>query len=246
MFNRKQRDRETRPDSIENIDRAAFPVIPFSFNGSTIACKVRCLNGVQLRAIGEFSLIDISKISEKEAPSLQDIINTRNWQEAVIKETLISPTFNEILDKIYSKDNRINELKARAKKIRHLIDKVEDNKDKKDLQKEIDSIELYIGTLLPDDFMNDVTAWATGSNRTDIKKLTRETLLEAAILANNGKDNPADHLSGNFLDWHKDEINKAAWQVFNDYQREKQIEDDHKGIFGKNARVFRGGPVRIK
>ena len=63
-------------------------------------------------------------------------------------------------------------------------------------------------------------------------------LLESAILASNGKDNPADHLEGNFLDMHKDEINKSAWIVYNQYMADKKLEKDN------GWRVFRGGEVK--
>ena len=240
MFNRKKKEELIEASPIQKMGEASFPVLPLPFNGTTVFCKVRCLNRVQLRAVGEFNLIDIRTSVEKEEPSLQDMINVINWQEALIKETLISPTFEEIHDKVYGQDNRITELKEKLELIRNKIKEVPAN-ERAPLVKEADSIELYIGSLLPDDFMNAVTTWATGVDRSDIKKLTREMLLEAAILASNGRDNPASHMEGDFLDIHKDEINKTAWIVYNEFQRDK--EKEKSGVL-KGKKVVRGGPVK--
>ena len=49
-------------------------------------------------------------------------------------------------------------------------------------------------------------------------------LLEAAILATNGKDNPADHLTGVYTDIQRDDINKCAWIVYSEYHEEKELE----------------------
>jgi hypothetical protein len=230
--------------TIEDMEEASFPILPLPFNGSIVYCKVRCLNHLQLRAVGEFNLIDIRKPEEKDGEyTLQGMIDVVNWEENLVKETLIAPSFDEINDRVYGTDNRISKLKKRLNEIRELINTVE-AEERKPLAKEADSIELYIGSLLPTDFMDAVTSWATGSNRTDIKKVTRDMLLEAAILAANGKDNPADHLTGNFLDFHKEEINKSAWIVYNEYLKDKQTEKQNsKGIF-KNMRIIRGGKIK--
>jgi hypothetical protein len=48
--------------------------------------------------------------------------------------------------------------------------------------------------------------------------------LEAAILAENGKDNPSDHISGIFTDHNKSDIDKHAWSVYADYLKNKEVE----------------------
>ena len=45
-------------------------------------------------------------------------------------------------------------------------------------------------------------------------------LLEAAILAERGHNNPADHIHGIFTDFMKDDINKRAWILLTE-EREK-------------------------
>lgn len=244
MFNRKKKQeskKENAVSSIAKIEGAAFPILPLPFNGTIVFCKVRCLNKVQLMAIGEFNLIDINNFEDKKVESIQDMVSLINWQEALVKETLVSPSFEEIHDKVYGKDNRISTLKNKLKTIREKIKLVEANK-RAELEKEANSIELYIGSLLPTDFMNAITSWATGVDRSDIKKLTRNMLLEAAILAHNGKDNPADHMQGDFLEFHKDEINKSAWIVYNEYLKEKELENKNTGIF-KNYKMYKCGKV---
>jgi hypothetical protein len=89
---------------------------------------------------------------------------------------------------------------------------------------------LKLGFLLPDDFMATITAWAMGVDRTDIKKITRDILLEAALLAKNGGDNPSDHITGTFTDFQREDINKNAWIIYNEYQEEKKIEKNSKNV----------------
>lgn len=240
MFRKKKP--ENKPSPLETMGAAAFPVLPFPFNGVQVLCKVRCLNHLQMRACGDFGLIDISDNDDKKTPGLGDMIAVRNWQEALIKETLISPTFEEIQAQVYGQDNVITERKSKAEKIRQMIEELP-NAEQKQYQDELNDLELYIGCLLPDDFMNAVTEWATGQNRSDIKRLTREMLLEAAILAKNGNDNPADHIDGEFLDFHREEINKAAWMVYSQYCEDKEKER-RAGANGDPVRVVNGGPVK--
>jgi len=47
-------------------------------------------------------------------------------------------------------------------------------------------------------------------------------LIEAAILAERGHDNPANHLNGNFTDFMKDDINKRAWLLLEDERENKK------------------------
>lgn len=242
IFSKKQVEQKEE-SVIDKMADSAFPVIPFFFNGVQVFCKVRCLNQTQLRAVGEFNLIDLRKteeISSKNKIETHEMIEMVNWQEALMRETLIKPTFDEIQEKIYGEDNRICELKEKAEIIRYKIKDVSPNLRKK-YESELNSLELYIGSLLPTDFMNDVTAWATGTNRSDIKKVTRDMLLEATILAKNGNDNPSDHMQGEFLDFHKDEINKAGWFVYNQYMEDKRRESE--GPFHKDQKVIRGGRI---
>lgn len=143
-----------------------------------------------------------------------------------MKATLVCPTLDEIIDTVTGVDVVIQRERNEIEELRNLLDKCPAKDPKRiQLEKVISSLELSLGFLLPDDFCASITAWALGVDRTDIKKITREILLEAAIMAKNGNDNPADHITGVFTDYQKEDINKHAWIVYSEFQKEKEIED---------------------
>ena len=67
---------------------------------------------------------------------------------------------------------------------------------------------------LPKDFLSTITCYALGIEKSDIKEVTTNALMNAAVMAKMGNDNPSDHLKGLFTDYMKDDINKRAWILF--------------------------------
>jgi hypothetical protein len=228
-----------KPTSIDELKEKAFPLLSVPFNGTNILCKVRCLNDTQIKSLGDFSLIDISTDTNKKqldnSKIFENIIKTKNFQEKLVKETLIEPAFDDIQKKIYGEDSTLTDKLNRLEKLNKKIKKLK-IEDQKEVLAEIESIELFTGYLLPTDFMSTITAWALGVDRSDIKKLTRDMLLEAAMLAERGHDNPADHIKGEFTSLHVEEINKTAWIVYNQFMEDKQKEKE----LGKKFRIIKG------
>lgn len=225
---------------LDSMEESAFPVLVLPFNGVLIPVKVRCLNDTQIRSLGEFSLIDISKGGDENAiANISSIIKIKNFQEKLVRETLISPTMAEIEEKIYGKDEGI---KSKLKRLESLVEKIKQLSidEQKEAVEELESLELFTGYLLPTDFMNSVCSWALGTDRSDIKKVSREMLFEAAVLAEKGHDNPSDHIHGEFTTLHKAEIDKASWMVLNDYkadlERDRELQVKYKGY-----KFIRGG-----
>jgi hypothetical protein len=221
----------------EELKDIAFPILSVPFNSTNINCKVRCLNDTQIRALGDFSLIDIGGDKKEVIPSkiLENIIKTKNFQEKLLEETLVEPTFKEIQKHVYDNDNHLKEKLHKLEKLNKKIKKLK-IEEQKEIVAEIDNLTLYTGYLLPTDFMSTLTAWALGVDRSDIKKLTRDMLLEAAMLAERGHDNPADHIKGEFTSLHVEEINRSAWVVYNQYMEDKQKEKE----LGKKFRMIKG------
>ena len=125
----------------------------------------------------------------------------------------------------------VSEKKSELDKINKLInsesEKEKSNKKEiRKLQKLADKVEFYLGFLLPDDTMNFIASWALGLQITDIKKLSRDMLLQAAIMAVNGHKDPTDYLSGVFTDFQKIDISKHAWCIYNKYMEDKKREKD--------------------
>lgn len=188
----------------------AFPVIMAPFRGGHIPVKVQELSQGQIRACGDFSLIERKQSKIK----VKDLIHFTRLQHAVAKEALVSPTFDELL-----KACRIGAVTARHRtaieEMRAKLAQLKPGPAQKALLEEIDMHELWVDFPLPNDFLAMVFHYAVGSHRSEIKNVTRDMLLEAAILAGRGHDNPADHISGAFTDFNREDINKQAWILLN-------------------------------
>jgi len=214
-------------DRIDKIKEAAFPVLVAPFNGSKVSVQVRCLNYVQISSCGDFSIIDIQ--NEEKKADIADVIKLVNYQENLLRETLVSPTYDEIVEMYYGHDSWVLDKKEKIKSLKETIKSgglsIEDQAE---LNEEINALEMQSGFLLPGDFTSFVVSWALGVDRSDIKKVNRKMLLSAAVLATRGNNNPCDHLTGDFTDYHKDQINSAAWLVYDEYVEEQQIEREAK------------------
>jgi len=214
---------------ISEIRGAMFHEIVVPFNGSPVWCYVTCLNMIQIKSCGNISCLYFQDEKEKDKEfDIIKMIETKNAQEALIKLTLVKPSYNEIVGMITETNFLISEKKQTLNKISEEIKKVSDKREQKKLEKEAEQIEFYLGFLLPDDAMGFLTSWALGVEITDIKKLSREMIFNAAIMASNGKDNPSDHLTGIFTDFQKDDINNHAWHIYNQFVEDKKRENKLK------------------
>lgn len=224
-------------NSLENIRGAMFHWLPVPFAGISIWCKCRTLNRTQIESCGDLSLLNINEIKDKEV-SREDLIELRNTQENLIKSTLVTPSYDDFLSIVLDEDEVIKKRKNDLEEIKKLSESDElTSEQKKEIDDEIYRLELFIAYLLPEDTFGFLTSWALGIDISDIQKITKEQLLNAAILAKNGNDNPTDHLSGVFTDRDKEEINIKAWSEFNNYQKLKNLET--KGNFKWIGKVKR-------
>jgi hypothetical protein len=225
---------------IAEIRGAMFHNICVPFNRTPVWCYVTCLNMIQIKSCGNLTcLYELFNQNQEKEPDLIKIIEYKNAQEALVKLTMIKPTYDEICGMVTESNFLISEKTAELEEINKIINTLKPGKEKKELQKQADQIEYYLGFLLPDDAMAFITAWALGIEITDIKKLDRRILLDAAIMAANGKNNPTDHLTGIFTDFQKDDINKNAWYFYNQYMEDKKREQElkkskYKWYGGKN------------
>lgn len=212
---------------IEKIRGALYFWLPVPFNGVEIWMKLRCLRATQLKSCGDISQINFRKEDNKEI-SLDDLISTKNTQEAIARESLVFPSFDEVIKVITEEDFLIADKKRELEEIKLLLEKAPNKAEKRKLQKRIDGLDLQIGIIIPDDMLSFITAWAIGVDITDIKKISRKMLLEAAILAKNGNDNPSDHMRGVFTDLQREDINRCSWIIYNEFQEEKKMEKERK------------------
>jgi hypothetical protein len=212
-------------DTIKIIEANTELPVVLPWNGKAATFIVRMLNSTQIKACGEFS--SIISLSKNEEPTIDEMIEVKNMQERLMKLGLVKPTYNEILDKI-ADSTLINDIKNQLKLAREDIKKVTDIEQSELLAKEIDSYELYLGFLFPDDFMSGYTAFILQRDNSDIRKITTDMLLEAAVLADKGHDNPSDHIKGEFTDFHKQDIDKHAWLELDRFREEQKIVEGRK------------------
>jgi len=211
---------------VEKIRGALFCWVAVPFNGADIWCQLRCPNATQLEQCGDMSNIVLEK--EGGRYSYDDIIKIRNYQEEICKLVFNIPAFDRIATLVNDSDFVISEKKAELERVKKQF---EENKgglsetEKAAIDKQIKTLELQLGFILPDDTMAFVTRWAMGNDVSDIKKITRESLLRAASLAKAHNKAPSDYLSGVFTDFNKHEIDTYAFSVLEEHIEERKIVD---------------------
>jgi hypothetical protein len=214
---------------IHVIRGAMFHEICVPFNNSPVWCYVTCLNSIQIQSAGDISCLCFNDEKKSEKYDIIEVIKRKNVQENLVKLVLVKPTFDEIIGMIIDENFIISEKIKALEKIKNEIKTAQlNNSERKKLQRKIEKIEFHIGFLLPDDTMSFLTSWALGIEITDIKKLSRDILLDAAIMAANGKDNPSDHITGVFTDFQREDINKHAWYIYKEYIDDKERESKLK------------------
>lgn len=226
---------------IEKIRGALFHWIAVPFCKVDIWCQLRCPNETQLEQCGDISNITIGQDESKF--TYEDAIKIRNYQEELCKLVFNNPTFNHIAKLVGDNDFVISEKKE---ELAGLVKTYDDNKknmteiEKKTLDMKIRTIELQIGYILPDDTMAFVTRWAMGNDISDVKKLSRESLLRAASLAKIHHKAPTDYLSGVFTDFNKVEIDAHASYILEEFLKDQQVTKES----GKRYNWFLGGRKR--
>jgi len=243
-FSFKKKENNNQIDTTSSIDKmieGAYQIIIAPFDGLEIPVKVRYPNEVQLRACGAFSIIDLRNKEQQESSHLpeEQLAELVDRQEAVLKETLVEPTYEEIINKVYEQDSWLQEAKREHEEIEEQIKTIKIPSERQLLFARLRIQKMRIGYLLPNDFTAFIVSWALGMDRSDIRKLTKEILLEAAIMATRGHDNPSDHISGNFTEYHLDQINKTSWILYSEFQENKKLEKT-------GAEEIRGGKVEVK
>lgn len=193
------------------------------FHGAIIPIKLRELNQAQILSCGDFSLIETfeDKIRANTGkPTLKEMIAYADRHHAIAKLSLMCPTYDELL-KIFEDDPKIEESRKNLDELKKELFKTPKGPQRSALEEEIDSLKIWIDLILPEDFLSFIVSFALGVDKSDIKKVTKSILLDAAILAHKGSDNPADHVDGLFTPFMRDDINRRAWIIYDDWLREQ-------------------------
>lgn len=199
----------------KQIEMIAFPVIMAPLHGAMIPVQVRELTSAQIKACGSFSLIETidDKLRAQGRFSKREIVEYSETQRNIVKAALVVPTFDELMNGLQAKI-KLTELEAQYAEISALLRECPRGPKRMQLQEELDGLRIWMDLILPSDFMAFIVSYALGVDKSDIKKVTEDMLLEAAYLAERGHDNPCDHLPGRFTEFMRDDINVRAWYVF--------------------------------
>jgi len=187
-------------ETVRLIQSNTEKVVMLPWNGTYIPFIIRMLNSTQLRSCGDFSVVNIA--DEKDGvvidkDNFKNVVELKNTQENMLRRALVSPTLDEINDTLET-SKLIEDIKNKIKTNREKIAKAKDltNAQRLELSNELNDLELYMGYLYPDDFVAAFITYITQKNNTDIDKITKTILLEAAIAADNWSGRPSDYLEG--------------------------------------------------
>lgn len=209
-------------DVSKEIEAAAYPVLLVPFHGTPVPVKLRELTQAQLMACGNFSLIETleDKIRTKTKKiRIGDVIAYAERNHNIVKAALISPTYEQI-KKILSQNIKVEEAREKLKELKEKLQHVKKGIQRSALEEEIDCMRIRCSFLLPDDFISYIVCYSLGIDKSDIKEISERMLVDAAILATRGNDNPADHIDGKFTPFMKDDINRRAWYLFEKKKKE--------------------------
>ena len=212
---------------LEKIRGGLLHWVAVPFNGVDVFCQLRCPNATQIEQCGDISNISIDREDGPNGKpveySYDEMLQIRNYQEALCQLVLNVPTFDNIANLIGDCDFVIRDKRAELEAIKERFAFSQDSMtgtEKKTIQAQIETLELQLGFILPDDTMAFLTRWAMGNDVSQIKKITRENFLRAASLAKAHNKAPTDYLSGVFTDYNKHEIDGYAFVLLTDFMRE--------------------------
>lgn len=231
---------EDKVNGLQVIKENTEFLVSLPWNGHYGMFKIRMLNSTQIKACGNFSTLEVAMNESEDDKEIDDgaVIELKNMQERIMKFALVSPTYDEILEELEASE-LIESVKKQIDNLRLRLKEEKDSLEKHEIAKDIDAIELYLGFLFPEDFAAMLIAVIIQRDNTDIRKVTKSMLLEAAVLAERGHDNPSDHVDGIFTEFQKEDINKYAWIVLSEHrEQEKMVKEtgSRKWIRGSKKR----------
>lgn len=221
----------TTSNALDKIEVAKYPILYVPFHGVYVWVKIKELTLNQINNCGDISLIETfqDKIRAKHL-KIRDLIRYSETQHKILKESLVSPTYEQILDRIgndksvENKKNILSELKDKLKSVKPGI-------KRSALEEEIDSLKIWINLIFPDDFIGTIVAYALGVDKSSIKEVSEKTLIDAAIIAEKYKKRPSDIVcqDGFFTPFNKLDIDKRAMLLLHEYQKKNQPDSKGKG-----------------
>jgi hypothetical protein len=211
--------------ALDVIHDAEYPLIPACWKGTPVLVRVRELSQVQLMACGNFSMINLGELGEgpfvwKKWTAYAE----QNYR--ILKACLVAPSYEEVFE-LVGKGAAVKEAEARFRELDDLIGQLPRGPMRQGFERERDTTRCMFDLMLPEDFIGPIVSYAVGVHKSDIKKITRDMLLDAAVLAERGHDNPSDHIEGVFTAFNRDDINRRAWAVLVEEQEARARKVKH-------------------
>jgi hypothetical protein len=183
------------------------------FGNPRVWMELRSLNSTQIQECGDVSLIETA--AGKKKPSRAEFLELRNTIENLAKAVMNSPTWAEFEAVIYGRDNVIRERRTQLAALKEQA--AADPALERKFRGEIESLEVFLGYLLPENTLQFLAQYALGLDISDVKKLTADRLLEAAAWAQRHNGKPHEYFEGAVLTDHdRIEIDNAAVVVYHE------------------------------
>jgi hypothetical protein len=202
------------------IKGAMFEWLFIPFNGQRILMKIRYPNYTQLAAAG-YNYGQILLDNREQRPLTEDekqqILNA---QEYAAKCVMCSPTYEDFEKMVYKEDNAVIRRRAKTAEIKEMLKSpLLTRAQRYEFERELKELEYFTGILLPNDTMAALTRIALGADVSDVKKLTREALEQAAYKSEIYGGPPHGYLSGVFTDADAVEIDAVCFNIIQDLRK---------------------------
>lgn len=187
------------------------------WNGVHVPVIVRELRYPEIRAIGDFSLIETfsDMMTNKRKVTVAEMIQYSELQYNIVKAALVSPTYDEIMSTC-EYPLIAEQVKKEIALLQTEIDNLPDGPKAEKLQDDLDLKRMEYEFILPADFIGTIMSYALQIDKTDIKLVSEDMLFEAAVRANNSNGSIADHLPGNFSDFNREDIINRGLVIYHE------------------------------
>lgn len=230
-------------DLYKKIDAGTEIVVVAPWNGNPIPVTIRMLNSAELSYCGEFNtvaaILEDHEAQEDKKILIDDIIETKNIHERIIKLALVHPTFNELEAHLKKKDF-FKQKQELIEETKVMIEQLDSAVEKEKYLDELTMLELSLAFLIPEDFTTYLVTILLQREATDLNKLTKETLLHIGFLAEKYNKRPSEYIEGIFTEKQKIDIDTTALMLVHDFRKEEEIKNK------TNMRWIRGHKPRKK
>jgi hypothetical protein len=206
---------------LEKIRAALYKWVYVPFNDTFVWLELKCLNTTQIESCGNFALLE-NMVKNPQKATRNELLAMRNAQEKLCMAVMNKPTYKEFEAMVDGNDNVIKERRAELEQLKKNIKEADISEEARtEMRDRIFGIELYLGYKLPENTFGFLTRWALGGDVSDIKKLSRDKLLEAAQLAKANNCRPTDYIKGVFTERDNKEIDLAATCIRFEWEEEQ-------------------------